>query len=63
MRTMDKTPCLWYDEIMAQLKQFPIGIQDFEKLRKDGKYYVDKTDLIYTMTHTDSYYFRDGEPQ
>ncbi len=32
-------------------------MQDFERLRKDGKYYVDKTTLIYEMTHTDCYYF------
>ena len=42
---------------MAQLKRFPLGIQDFKRLRTDGKYYVDKTDIIYEMTHTDSYYF------
>ena len=42
---------------MAELKLFPIGIQDFERLRKDGCYYVDKTDIIYRMTHTYNYYF------
>ena len=42
---------------MAELKLFPIGIQDFERLRKDGCYYVDKTDLVYKMTHTNNYYF------
>ena len=42
---------------MAELKLFPIGIQDFERLRKDGCYYVDKTDLVYKMTHTFNYYF------
>ena len=40
-----------------RLKQFPLGIQDFERLRKDGKYYVDKTALIYKMTHTNDFYF------
>ena len=39
------------------LKRFPIGVQDFARLRDDGKYYVDKTDLIYKMVHTDDYYF------
>lgn len=39
------------------LKHFPIGVQDFEWLRVSGKYYVDKTDLIYKLTHTDDYYF------
>ena len=28
---------------------YPIGIQDFEKIRKDGFVYVDKTDLVYKM--------------
>ena len=42
---------------MAELKLFPIGIQDFAKLRNTGKYYVDKTDLVYKMTHTADYYF------
>ena len=27
-------------------KKLPIGIEDFEKLRKNGYYYVDKTGLI-----------------
>ena len=46
-----------YNKFMAELKLFPIGIQDFERLRKDGCYYVDKTDLVYKMTHTFNYYF------
>ena len=39
------------------LKRFPIGVQDFARIREDGMYYVDKTDLVYKMTHTDPYYF------
>ena len=46
-----------YNKLMAELKLFPIGIQDFKRLRKDGCYYVDKTDLVYKMTHTNNYYF------
>ena len=42
---------------MAEQKFFPIGIQDFAKLRNTGKYYVDKTDLVYRMTHSAGYYF------
>ena len=30
--------------------KYPIGIQDFEKLRKGGFVYVDKTDLVYKLT-------------
>lgn len=35
----------------------PIGIQDFESLRKDGYLYVDKTEDIYRMISTGRYYF------
>lgn len=38
-------------------KIYPIGIQNFEKLRNDGYFYVDKTALIYQMVKTGSYYF------
>ena len=38
-------------------KIYPIGIQNFEKLRSDGYFYVDKTALIYKMVKTGSYYF------
>ena len=37
--------------------QYPIGIQNFEKLRKEGYLYVDKTALIYEMVKSGSYYF------
>ena len=36
---------------------YPIGIQDFGKLRKGGYVYVDKTALIYKLATTGSYYF------
>ena len=38
-------------------KRFPIGVQDFARIREDGMYYVDKTDIVYKLTHTDLYYF------
>ena len=37
--------------------KYPIGIQNFEKIRKDGYAYVDKTALMYKMVHEGSYYF------
>lgn len=37
--------------------KYPIGIQDFEKLRTDGYVYVDKTDLIYNLANNGYYYF------
>ena len=36
---------------------YPIGIQNFEKIRKDGYVYVDKTALIYKMVTSGTYYF------
>ena len=38
-------------------KIYPIGIQNFESLRRDGYFYVDKTALIYQMAKTGRYYF------
>lgn len=37
--------------------KYPIGIQDFEKIRREGFAYVDKTELIYKVAHNGSYYF------
>ena len=37
-------------------KLYPVGIQNFESLRKDGYYYVDKTDRIYRLVKTGCYY-------
>ena len=36
---------------------YPIGIQDFESIRKGNYVYVDKTDLVYKLTDTGKYYF------
>jgi hypothetical protein len=36
---------------------YPIGIQDFEKLRSLNAVYVDKTDLIYKLTHSSTSVF------
>lgn len=38
-------------------KLYPIGIQNFESLRKTGYFYVDKTRLIYQLVKTGRYYF------
>ena len=31
---------------MTSLKMLPVGIENFKEIRRDGFYYVDKTDLI-----------------
>ena len=41
----------------ANYRRYPIGIQNFEQLRNNNCVYVDKTELIYQLTHTDSVYF------
>lgn len=37
--------------------KYPIGIQDFEKIRTGGYAYVDKTALIYKLANEGNYYF------
>lgn len=43
--------------MMDAVQKLPIGIQDFESLRKDGFLYVDKTRLIYKLVSEGRYYF------
>ena len=38
-------------------RKYPIGIQSFENIRKEGYLYVDKTALIYQLVQTGKYYF------
>ncbi len=44
-------------------KLYPIGIQTFERIRKEDKFYVDKTEYVYHMTHTDGTYFFLSRPR
>ena len=44
-------------ELIAEDMLYPIGIQNFEKLRKEGCVYVDKTALMYKMVKEGNYYF------
>jgi hypothetical protein len=39
------------------MRKYPIGLQDFGKIRKDGFLYIDKTRLIYNLIESGSYYF------
>ncbi|MBR1933342.1 MAG: AAA family ATPase, partial [Prevotella sp.] len=34
---------------MATRRKYPAGIQSFERIRRDGYVYVDKTRVIYKM--------------
>ena len=38
-------------------RRYPIGIQNFEDLRNNNCVYIDKTELIYKLTHSDKVYF------
>ena len=40
-----------------QPRIYPIGIQNFESLRKDGYVYIDKTALIHQLVSSGRYYF------
>ena len=47
--------CAVYIELLFM--KYPIGIQNFEKIRREGYAYVDKTALMYKMVSEGSYYF------
>ena len=40
-----------------ELKRLPTGIQTFEIIRKDNYLYIDKTELVYQLTHDNRYVF------
>ena len=44
-------------EAQTTLRNLPIGIQNFEKLREGNYLYIDKTALIYRLVSTGCYYF------
>ena len=38
-------------------RKLPIGIQDFERIRKEGFIYVDKTEYLYSLVQSGIPYF------
>lgn len=38
-------------------KNYPIGIQSFEEIRKGNYCYIDKTALVYKLAESGKYYF------
>ena len=44
-------------------RRYPIGIQTFERIRKEDLFYVDKTELIYRMTHQSGKYLFLSRPR
>ena len=47
---------------MTTMRKLPIGIQDFEKLRKGNNIYVDQTQFVYQLAQTGCTYFL-GRPR
>ena len=45
------------DQAMTPVKLLPYGISDFKQLRREGKYYVDKTTYLPLMEDTDNFLF------
>lgn len=44
-------------------KLYPLGIQTFERIREEDKLYIDKTEYIYRMAHTNGKYFFLSRPR
>lgn len=42
---------------MSAKRKYPVGIQTFERLRKENYVYIDKTDLVWKMTKDSPYVF------
>ena len=42
---------------MNTVRKYPVGIQTFERLRKENYLYIDKTDLVWKMTKESPYVF------
>ena len=43
--------------LVNTVRKLPIGVQDFEKLRRENCLYVDKTQFVYQLTQTVNPYF------
>lgn len=37
--------------------KYPLGVQSFESIRRDGYFYIDKTSLVYQIANDGKYYF------
>ena len=42
---------------MLPMRLYTAGIADFERIRQDGRIYIDKTDLIYKLSHESQFVF------
>ena len=48
---------------MQRRQLYPIGIQTFEKIRKENYFYADKTEYVYRMTHSGTNYIFLSRPR
>ena len=48
---------------MQKLKRCPIGIQTFSNIMEDGYLYIDKTEYVYRLAHSDAKYFFLSRPR
>ena len=48
---------------MNKRKKYPVGIQTFEKLREEDFFYMDKTQYVYHLVHSDGKYFFLSRPR
>ncbi len=62
-KNSEKNLTFAYDTKHAHKMLYPIGIQDFENIRRDGFVYVDKTELIYNLSHGSGKYFFLSRPR
>ena len=51
------------DAMAEQRRLYPIGQQDFPSLRRKGSIYIDKTEYVYNMTHSQSEYMFLSRPR
>ena len=47
---------------MKQNRKLPLGIQDFEEMRRGDYLYVDKTDIVWQLANGDKYNFFKPSP-
>jgi len=48
---------------MAQKRKYPVGIQTFSRLRREGYVYVDKTDLVWLLAQENNPFLFFGRPR
>ncbi|WP_289299446.1 AAA family ATPase, partial [Xylanibacter rodentium] len=48
---------------IQQLKRCPVGIQTFSEIIENNYVYVDKTEYVYRLTHSDAKYFFLSRPR